>query len=296
MPFLGISGARIEGSQVYQSPVLSRLSVSSSAAYGLRRLSASATQAIQVRRSSDNATQNIGFVGNDLDVAALLAFVGANNGFVTTWYDQVGSNNLTQATAISQPIIVNGGAVNVQNGKPSLLFQVSSSSVLANLSASSIAGATNSTLNMVSRWNINTISNDSIPMGIGQGGVTGACRCFFKVSGGTTQGYACWSLDQTTSSLTIDVGNSRVFSAVQSGSSLTLVKNGTTAAYTLPGTPAAIVSGAISLGTLYLGGVPLGALSDVDISESIIFTSALSTTDRQILERNQGAYYAISVA
>jgi hypothetical protein len=62
------------------------------AAYSLRKLTPNATNCIRVRRSSDNAEQNIGFVANvpnsPIDTGALLAFVGAGDGFVTTWYDQ----------------------------------------------------------------------------------------------------------------------------------------------------------------------------------------------------------------
>lgn len=40
------------------------------------------TSAVRVRRSSDNAEANIGFTAEGyLDTAALLAFVGAGNGF-----------------------------------------------------------------------------------------------------------------------------------------------------------------------------------------------------------------------
>jgi hypothetical protein len=79
--------------------------------YSLRKLrSAYSGNCIRVRRSSDNTEQNIGFVNNILDTASLLTFVGAGNGFVTTWYDQSGNgNNAIQTTAGSQPQIVSSG-------------------------------------------------------------------------------------------------------------------------------------------------------------------------------------------
>jgi hypothetical protein len=81
---------------------------------------------LRVRRSSDNAEQDIGFVGTALDTTTLLAFVGAGNGFVTTWYDQSGSGfNLVQTTAASQPMIVSGGSyLNyiVSNGSTQCLY------------------------------------------------------------------------------------------------------------------------------------------------------------------------------
>jgi hypothetical protein len=94
-----------------------------------RRLSGTYTGSlIRVRRSSDNAEQDIGYTaGNVLDESALTTFVGANNGFVTTWYDQSGNaNNATQSTAANQPKIVSSGVVNTQaglsSGRPALSF------------------------------------------------------------------------------------------------------------------------------------------------------------------------------
>lgn len=81
--------------------------------YSLKKLSNSYSgNCIRVRRSSDNAEQNIGFVSNILDTVSLLAFCGAGNGFITTWYDQSGNNNnATQTTASLQPQIVSSGNI-----------------------------------------------------------------------------------------------------------------------------------------------------------------------------------------
>lgn len=94
------------------------------AAYSLRKLrSAYSGNCIRVRRSSDNTEQNIGFVNNVLDTASLLTFVGAGNGFVTTWYDQSGNGlNSSMSTAISQPRIVNAGVLDVKNVKAGFRF------------------------------------------------------------------------------------------------------------------------------------------------------------------------------
>jgi hypothetical protein len=80
-------------------------------AYGLTKLvSAYSGPALRVRRSSDNTEQDINFVGTALDTGALATFVGANNGFVVTWYDQSGNgNNFTQATAALQPKLIDAG-------------------------------------------------------------------------------------------------------------------------------------------------------------------------------------------
>lgn len=100
---------------------------SAAAAYSLRKLRTAYTgSAIRVRRSSDNTEQNIGFdASGNLDTTALLSFVGAGNGFVTTWYDQSGSgNNATQTTASSQPRIVNAGIIETVGGKPAVRWLV----------------------------------------------------------------------------------------------------------------------------------------------------------------------------
>jgi hypothetical protein len=77
------------------------------AAYSLRQLSSSySSSAILVRRSSDNLTQGIGFVNGNLDTATLKTFVGGNNGFIDTWYDQTGNgNNIRQTTTANHPLL-----------------------------------------------------------------------------------------------------------------------------------------------------------------------------------------------
>jgi len=103
------------------------------AAYSVRKLrSAYSGAAIRVRRSSDNAEQDIGFTGTgNLDETALTAFVGANDGFVVTWYDQSGNaNNATQSTAANQPQIVSSGSVLTINSKPRIDFDGSNDSLL----------------------------------------------------------------------------------------------------------------------------------------------------------------------
>ncbi len=98
-----------------------------SVAYSLRKLSPLSTNCVRVRRSSDNTEQNIGFVSNTanalIDTSALLSFVGAGNGFVTTWYDQsTNARNSANASSSQQPKIVNAGAMININSNPSILF------------------------------------------------------------------------------------------------------------------------------------------------------------------------------
>jgi hypothetical protein len=103
------------------------------AAYSVRLLRSAYTgSAIRVRRSSDNTEQDIGFTSlGNLDESALTTFVGAGNGFVTTWYDQSGNgHNLAQSTALNQPQIVGSGTVLKRNSKP--ILQTDGNSFLTN--------------------------------------------------------------------------------------------------------------------------------------------------------------------
>lgn len=88
----------------------------------VKRFSAYSGACIRVRRSSDNAEQDINFVNNLLDTTSLLSFVGAGNGFVTTFYTQVGTKNVTNATATQQPQIVSSGALITRNGFVSVKY------------------------------------------------------------------------------------------------------------------------------------------------------------------------------
>ena len=129
-----VSGAASVSSTLTVTQLLLDLYPSAAAAYSLRRLRNAYTgSAIRVRRSSDNTEQNIGFTGNDLNTSALTTFVGAGNGFITTWYDQSGNGkDITQSTASNQPQIVSSGSVISQNTKPAVQFTKSNNQNLIN--------------------------------------------------------------------------------------------------------------------------------------------------------------------
>jgi hypothetical protein len=112
-------------------------------AFSVRQLrSAYSGNCMRVRRASDNAEQDIGFAVGELDTAALLSFCGSGSGYVKTFYDQSGNGlDATQATGSSQPRIVNAGAVEMENGKPTLVFDGTTSN-LATAFATDVAYAT----------------------------------------------------------------------------------------------------------------------------------------------------------
>lgn len=105
--------------------ILDQLGVTPFAAYSLRQLRAAYSgPCIRARRSSDNAQEDFGFAGGWLNSTALLSWAGAASVFVVTDYDQSGNaRDITQATAASQPRIVNAGVLDVApNGRPWLWF------------------------------------------------------------------------------------------------------------------------------------------------------------------------------
>lgn len=96
------------------------------AAYGTRQIVSTYTgPLIKVRRDSDDAELDINAKSDgSLDTSALRAHVGSGNGYVTTRYDQIGSNDEAQAIDAQQPIIVTSGMVETvgNSSRPAALF------------------------------------------------------------------------------------------------------------------------------------------------------------------------------
>jgi hypothetical protein len=149
-----------------------------------------------VRRSSDNAEQDIGFANNVLDTASLLSFCGAGNGFVTTWYDQVGSNNATQTTTTQQPRIVNSGSLDVNEfSKPGVRFIDTSSVAIEHLlNFSNWYAANQSYVGYFSVYSM--AANGDFPSLIGSNPNN---RGFYPLHNGTTREVRTATLRTTTS-------------------------------------------------------------------------------------------------
>jgi hypothetical protein len=267
--------------------ILDQLGIPAAAAYSLRQLSSAASLACRVRRSSDNAELDIGFTaGGDLDTAALLAHVGGGNGFVTTLYDQSGNaRNATQTTAGAQPRIVNAGVIDIANGKPAIRFN-GSNTFFSGVSLPLSQLTLSSVLNDVTQ-------QGTIRYSIGTGfagGASGGRGIFssFTSFPNTSLGYipdAGVPVVQTGFLPTI--GQSYVVSLTTTATESSIWANGGNNA----------TGGKITLNQLFIGqrGDGFWYYDGYD-SETIVFPLAFSTTNRQTLERNQGAYYGITVA
>jgi hypothetical protein len=251
------------------TPILDQLSVSAAAAWSLRQVRSAALLACRVRRSSNNAELDIGFTASgDLNTAALLAFVGSGNGFVTTWYDQSGNGrHAVQTTAGEQPQIVASGAVITMNGRPVVSFDGTDilNTPLFILGNTVVTVARRSATNQPVVEGVNVGSADRGFWGLRAGSSDFTTHLNYGINGGP-----------------LDATNADGFPInVPQIVSQTVAKG-------MVATTASIWGiGGGSGGYVRLDGF---------ISELISFPDVLSTTDRQLIERNQGQYYGIAVA
>ena len=250
---------------------LDQIGAPSAAAYSLRKLRAAYTgSAIRVRRSSDNAEVDIGFASNgDLDTTALLAHVGSGNGFVTTWYDQSGNaRNATQATAGNQPRIVSNGAAITVNGVPSIDY-----TGITQGSLSFAGGFAIQAVSAVAKNNLaNAVNYDGL-LGGDPGHILNGMPGSAILARGTVTDFTAYRNGLTTSPNGNYINLSLPFIA--------------TVNYNTPATNSYYTIGLIVGGNRVWNG---------QISEMVSFPSVLSTTDRQTLESNEGAYYSITVS
>lgn len=257
-------------------PPLDALSVSPSSAYSVRKTRTSyAGSCMRVRRSSDNAEQDFGFRADGwLDTTALLAFVGAGSGYVTVWYDQSGNGlDLTQATSAAQPAIVLSGVLQTKNSMPFIAFfgvVLGQANFLQLASPMTTVGTANAVMVVA-------------PAGDG----------FFLGSGSTFNWHSTPDVALIGSPASTSVktgtgyynGTSTVPTVIPWPTSLSVVS-------LMPLTPAT--------GTTWEN---IGRDRNVHHttagggwSELTTFLTALSTADRNLLERNQGSAYSVSVA
>jgi hypothetical protein len=251
----------------------------SAAAYSLRRIrTAYAGSAIRVRRSNDNAELDIGFSGNVLNTAALLTHCGANSGFITTWYDQSGNTrNMIQATAGAQPRIVNAGTIDVFNGLPIIVCDTTDD-VMAAATWGTIAQpfSRNMVVRMAASLTAKHVMNTA----------TGAPNVADFINSGVD--FTAFA-GTTGPSVTVSANEMLIYTSIYDGASSVVAKNG---ALSAAGSVGSNSSAGISINRNDTGST-FGGFS---YQEIVLLDSRVSTSDRQFLERNQGAYYGITVA
>ncbi|NDH04211.1 MAG: hypothetical protein EBY40_13995, partial [Marivivens sp.] len=94
------------------------------AAYSTRRLNGNYSgDCMTIRRASDGTTQSIGFVGEEIDEAAIETFCSGTSCTVYQWLDQSGNgNDATAAASGNEPTIYTGGALVKQDGRVGIDF------------------------------------------------------------------------------------------------------------------------------------------------------------------------------
>jgi hypothetical protein len=204
----------------------------------------------------------------DYDAEAVLAHVGYGDGFETTRYDQSGiGRNATQTTPGAQMRIVSNGAIVTENGRP--VARSDGNDLL--LTPSFILGNTVVTVARRSGTNqpvvegANVSSTDRGLWGLRSGSTDFTTHLNYGINGGP-----------------LNATNADGFPI----DTLQIVSQ-TVAKGTVATTPSIWAIGHGGGGYVPLIGV---------IPELISFPDVLSTTDREILVRNQGQYYSISVA
>ena len=253
-----------------------RVVAAPAAMYSTRKLvSTYAGSAIRVRRSSDNTEQNIGFVGNALDTASLVTFVGANSGYITKWYDQSGNGaDAVQETQGNQPRIRNAGTTDIKNTLPSIYFSGTSG---VNLATASSAISTLSQVIAVQSPESGTAS---------LAGIWGLVGSDFGLRFLSSTNY-----NAPGTSADFAYGSDGYIR--NNGTQYTYPSGATASQGTLSTVAAAIGSGSTNFSAgLAIGGYVSSLYMKGYISELIAYSSTQSTTDTAAIEAFMKTYFA----
>lgn len=255
----------------------------------MRKLRAAyAGSAIRVRRSSDNTEQDIGFSSNQLDTSSLLSFCGAGNGFVVTWYGQIGSVNLTQATQADQPqIVASGAVVTGSNSKPAMDFDGTSdcfAQSTGTLDTLIAAGA----MTVWAVFNADAIATDAGNAWFNDGIYTDS-GAFMGINLQQTNGILGWNYDGTgdVTVNAITTGNWNLVEMRHESGNLSTNKNG--------GSDNTIASGDTQsmTGTVNVGRNHATSFFNGKMHEMVFYDTALSSGDRTTGRTNINTFYTI---
>jgi hypothetical protein len=240
-----------------------------------------------VRRSSDNDSMQIGFTPTgDLDTATLLAFVGSGSGYVRTWYDQSGYGlNAVQYTNAAQPTIVVNGKINRDNGKPSI-YTNGTSGFLYYQPVTQLNGTTTATRMEVCRSRANAFT---IIEGLGYYQLD--LQLFNSPSYVMVQ-YENHNITVSSATMTNDTTLMSINSVRYQGNCqlyINTISQGT------PNTSTLLTFSAPDTGFI---GERLDNVSAEPgaFSETMLFASALSNTDREAINYNENWYYSLGFA
>jgi hypothetical protein len=259
-------------------------------AWSMRKLRDGYTgSAATVRRSNDNATSNIGFLSNgDSDLPALASHVSSNSGFTPTVFDQgFNSRNLIQNSSGSQPRIRNTGTNETINSTVAIRGLNSSSTMIA----ANIGVVSTATLSLIMVTTLGSFVSGNrrlISTNFNSGGDGYLLSSAFNLNIGSSNSLGVENYG--TNSFTLNANTPVVLSVVFNGSNLIIRQNGNQ-------TNSFSNSNTIDINNLLLFNIiNYNQAIDAHIGDTVLFSRALSTTELQLLERNMGAYYSITVA
>jgi hypothetical protein len=227
--------------------------------------------------------------GGDFDLVAVATHCGTGSGFVTSWYDQSGNaRDAAQATAASQPRVMNSGVLDLLNGRPTIRFLGSQELLLP---TAPISNSAESDILFVARndslssWSsLFELADDGGANGRYHAHVPGADgNIYFDAGGSTAPNRISGS-----SGITQGVAFQSTFANSVSGGYQVARVNGTQRAGDASGHSVAVSRLRLGSGM----GLPMTG----SISEVILFGSALSLNLRQTVERNQGAAFGVTIA
>lgn len=243
-----------------------------SVAYSVRKLrTAYSGAALRAFRFSDDAEQDIGFIGNDLDTAALASFIGGSTGLVSIWYDQSGNANDAVAIGSIKPFIYTGGSTITFNSKPAI--QAASSQYLDLTTPLAITTGQTGSYWMI--YNKNTTAGNAVLLTSGSS--------YMWYDDGTTQ--------YVTSSRTITIGSAfnvdtqYLYNCIQDYDNLTTIySNGTSL-----GSHSGSAGG--NAGMSYIPAVSFR--SSTLLLQEFIFYPNNQSSNRTSIDSNINTYYAI---
>jgi len=246
---------------------------------------------IRVRESAGNTEQDI-FAGSAdangnrfIDTTALLAFTGANSGFITTYYDQSGNGrNLVQTTAANQARIVLSGVVDTLNSVPAPRYLGNGTTGNGYTVAFTLSQPV--TIIIVYRY-VSFISQAHLT-----DGTSFSNRLLVGLNSATQRILYAGSIANTTPAETLNTSNTwaSVFNGAASFTSI----NGTASATLNPGAQST-VGQVVGGGQATLGGFNPATSINGYIQEYLVYPSALTTAQIQTIAQNQGTAYGITV-
>lgn len=261
---------------------LSQIGTAPAAAYGFVKMLGTATNACRVRRVSDNVEKDIPFAADGvIDTDLLLAFQGTSTLAMTMFYDQVGTNHMTQTDVTLQPFI---DTQFFRNGMPGIQGGIKSS-IARRMTIP--AGVAVTATNNCAVWSaVGTLNgrNSVVPWALGAADVFD-----MTITAGSVH-----SASPKISATALNFGNPNYASLAPSNGVVCGLNSATTGMkyYMRDGVFTRAAGAAVGVTG---GDWPKSTSSSVEQYALVIFNSSLSDADALILQRLMSRAYGIGM-